>query len=95
MASDYDKMAHLWRRAAFGARPDEVNTYLQQGFEATVDLLLNYDAVTEDASIPARPVTTIRNNGASNYGIRCHLYVHRRRRLVVAGSDVQDQEALT
>jgi len=57
MASDYDKMAHLWRRAAFGARPDEVNTYLQQGFEATVDLLLNYDAVTEDASIPAQPLT--------------------------------------
>src|SRR5262249_40668023 len=57
MASDYDKMAHLWRRAAFGARPDEVNAYLKQGLEASVDYLLNYDAVPENTSIPDQPLT--------------------------------------
>ncbi len=53
----YDKMAHLWRRAAFGARPDEINNYLKQGFEATVDQLVNWENVTEDPSVPAQPTT--------------------------------------
>lgn len=55
-ASAYDRMAHLLRRAGFGARPDEINSiYLNQGFEATVDQLVNYENVTEDASIPLVP----------------------------------------
>jgi hypothetical protein len=29
----YDKMAHLWRRAAFGARPDEINNYLNKALK--------------------------------------------------------------
>ena len=53
----YDRMAHLLRRAAFGARPDEINNYLRQGFEATVDQLVNYDNVPEDPAIPAQPTT--------------------------------------
>ena len=57
MPSQYDKMAHLLRRAAFGARPDEIENYLRQGFEATVDQLLNYDNTPEATGIPATPVT--------------------------------------
>ncbi len=54
----FDKMAHLWRRAAFGARPDEINNYLKQGFEATVEQLVNWENVAEDPAIPAQPTTT-------------------------------------
>lgn len=55
--SRYDRMAHLLRRAAFGARPEEINSYLRKGFEATVDELVNYDNVPEDPTIPALPTT--------------------------------------
>ncbi len=56
-ADAYTKMAHLLRRAGFGARPDEINNYLKQGFEATVDQLVNYENVPEDPTIPATPTT--------------------------------------
>lgn len=56
--SAYDRMAHLWRRAAFGARPDEINNSLKQGFEATVDQLVNYETVAESPNVPAQPTTT-------------------------------------
>ncbi|MFN0107798.1 MAG: DUF1800 family protein [Blastocatellia bacterium] len=56
--SAYDRMAHLWRRAAFGARPDEINNYLKQGFEATVNQLVNYETVAESPNVPAQPTTT-------------------------------------
>lgn len=56
--SAYDRMAHLWRRAAFGARPDEINNYLKQGFETTVDQLINYENVAESPSVPTQPTTT-------------------------------------
>lgn len=59
--SAYDRMAHLWRRAGFGARPDEINNYLKQGFEATVDQLVNYETVAESPNVPAQPTT--RNGG--------------------------------
>jgi uncharacterized protein (DUF1800 family) len=60
MPSQFEKMAHLLRRAGFGASPDQVNTYLSQGFEATVDQLINYEQ-TPDPSVPAQPTT--RNGG--------------------------------
>ena len=34
-------MAHLLRRASFGARSDELERYLEQGYDATVEQLLN------------------------------------------------------
>lgn len=55
--SRYDRMAHLLRRAGFGARPDQINAYLQKGFAATVDELVNYESVPEDPGIPAQPTT--------------------------------------
>lgn len=56
--SAYDRMAHLWRRAAFGARPDEINNYVKLGFEAAVDQLINYENVAESPDVPAQPTTT-------------------------------------
>ncbi|MGE0884967.1 MAG: DUF1800 family protein [Blastocatellales bacterium] len=57
MPNQYDRMAHLLRRAGFGARPDEVENYLKTGFEATVDQLINYENVAENPAIPATPIT--------------------------------------
>ncbi|MCY4367004.1 MAG: DUF1800 domain-containing protein [Chloroflexi bacterium] len=37
-------MAHLLRRAGFGATRDELDTYVSQGYEATVEQLLHPDA---------------------------------------------------
>lgn len=55
--SRYDRMAHLLRRTGFGARPDQINAYLQKGFAATVDELVNYENVAEDPGVPAQPTT--------------------------------------
>lgn len=55
--SAYDRMAHLLRRAAFGARPDEITNYLKQGFEATVNQLVNYENVAESTNVPELPTT--------------------------------------
>jgi uncharacterized protein (DUF1800 family) len=45
------------RRAAFGAKPNEIQQKLSQGLEATVDELVNYDQVEEDPSVPVAPTT--------------------------------------
>lgn len=57
MPTQYEKMAHLLRRAGFGARPDEINQALRQGFVATVEQLLNYETTPENPEIPATPTT--------------------------------------
>jgi uncharacterized protein (DUF1800 family) len=58
-ADAYTKMAHLLRRAAFGARPDEItNVYLKQGFEATVDQLVYYENVEENPALRDVPSDT-------------------------------------
>ena len=48
---DIALMAHLMRRAGFGARRDELENYVARGYQATVDWLLNPqedDAIDED-----------------------------------------------
>jgi uncharacterized protein (DUF1800 family) len=57
MPSQYDKMAHLLRRAGFAARPDEIDNFLKQGFEATVEQLVNYEQIA-DPNVPAQPTTS-------------------------------------
>src|SRR5207244_5754026 len=57
MPSQYDRMAHLLRRAGFGARPDEIENSLKLGFEATVNQLINYENVAENQAKPATPIT--------------------------------------
>ena len=41
-------MAHLLRRAGFGASPDEMVEYADRGYPATVDDLINYEQVPDD-----------------------------------------------
>src|SRR5256885_16530028 len=43
------QIEHLLRRAGFGARPDELDTYGQMSIPDAVDLLVNYERVTTDA----------------------------------------------
>ena len=38
---DIELMAHLMRRAGFGANRDELEAYVEKGYEATVEELLN------------------------------------------------------
>jgi uncharacterized protein (DUF1800 family) len=42
-------VAHLFRRAGFGLRPDELDHFTQLGIQGSVDYLVNYDAVTDPA----------------------------------------------
>ena len=42
-STDIATMAHLLRRAGFGATRDEIDEYLEQGYEAVVEELLNPD----------------------------------------------------
>ncbi|HEU5329096.1 MAG TPA: DUF1800 family protein, partial [Thermomicrobiales bacterium] len=42
------RIAHLLRRAGFGASEAELNDYVALGFEASVDRLLNPQAVADD-----------------------------------------------
>lgn len=58
MPSQYDKIAHLMRRAAFGATPADINARVTQGLETTVDELVNYEQVTEEPTVPAVPSTS-------------------------------------
>jgi uncharacterized protein (DUF1800 family) len=58
MPSQYEKIAHLMRRAAFGATPAEINARVSQGIEATVDELVNHEQVTEDPTVPLVPATS-------------------------------------
>jgi uncharacterized protein (DUF1800 family) len=48
------QMAHLLRRAGFGASPAELEEYLKLGFDGAVDRLLHPEGVTEgDVELPA------------------------------------------
>ncbi len=46
------RIAHLYRRAGFGARPEELDAGVAAGFEATVDKLLDLSA-PDGAALPA------------------------------------------
>ncbi|MGI8475792.1 MAG: DUF1800 domain-containing protein [Thermomicrobiales bacterium] len=41
------RISHLLRRAGFGATPDELDRYVKLGFDATLDVLLHPEKVTE------------------------------------------------
>jgi len=46
------RIAHLFRRAAFGARPEELDAAVAAGYEATVDTLVDL-SVADAAVLPA------------------------------------------
>src|SRR5579864_8657195 len=41
------QIEHLLRRAGFGARPDELDTYTQLSFTQAVETLLDYESVPD------------------------------------------------
>jgi uncharacterized protein (DUF1800 family) len=51
------QITHLYRRAAFGARPEEVSAGVARGYVATVDYLL--DRARQDASAVPAPVLPV------------------------------------
>ncbi len=49
MAFIYDQhFEHLLRRAGFGARPDELDTYRRMSFSEAIETLLNYEQILDD-----------------------------------------------
>src|SRR5438876_4669479 len=49
MAYTFDpQVEHLLRRAGFGARPDELDTYRAESFTGAANRLINYDRVSDD-----------------------------------------------
>ncbi len=67
------RIEHLLRRAGFGARPDELDTYGAMTIPQAVDALLNYDGVTDDVDAfigkPGYVNTTIRGQFAPQSNI--------------------------
>ena len=43
-----EKFEHLLRRAGFGARPDELETYFKLSFTGAVSRLVNYESIPDD-----------------------------------------------
>src|ERR1051326_2855420 len=41
------QIEHVLRRAGFGARPDEIDTYSQMSYRELVDVLVDYDGVPD------------------------------------------------
>jgi uncharacterized protein (DUF1800 family) len=49
MGTVFDQqMEHLLRRAGFGARPDELDTYRALSFNGAIDRLINYERLADD-----------------------------------------------
>ncbi len=48
MGTSDRQIEHLLRRAGFGARPDEIDSYRQLSIEEVVDVLVDYDTIPDD-----------------------------------------------
>jgi uncharacterized protein (DUF1800 family) len=46
-----EKMAHLYRRAGFGATAAELRAAMDRGLDATLESLINYESVEEDVEL--------------------------------------------
>jgi len=57
-ASTRSRIAHLYRRAGFGARPDELDAAVGRGYRATVDHLLDVDPPDPGVATLAEPTFT-------------------------------------
>ncbi len=76
VTTDNALLAHLMRRAGFGANQDELERYAEIGYEATVDKLLNLEsepAVDEYSLLRRHPITEV-PGGASGPGQANWLY---------------------
>jgi uncharacterized protein (DUF1800 family) len=68
MAYIFDpQVEHLLRRAGFGARPDELDTYRQESFTGSVTRLVEYDRIPDDVDgkigTPGHALVTVRTGG--------------------------------
>ncbi len=59
--TNYEKMAHLLRRASFGATPEEIEQRLANGLDATIDWLVNYEKVDDPFEDIASKLSPDRN----------------------------------
>src|SRR6185295_9366973 len=74
MAKTADRqIEHLLRRAGFGARPDELETYREMSISQAVDTLVNYESIADDVDSfvgkPGYVNTTIRGQFAPQSNI--------------------------
>src|SRR4051794_37095342 len=54
--SEKDKVAHLLRRAGFGARPAELEAYLRLGNSGTLDVLLHPEQLPDQMAAVLRAI---------------------------------------
>jgi hypothetical protein len=73
-------IAHLLRRAGFGATPAELDFYTSLGFDAAVDRLVNYDQVDNsplDARLSAANYDLTRMSGIQQWWLLRMLHTAR------------------
>jgi uncharacterized protein (DUF1800 family) len=78
--SDRQLIAHLVRRAGFGATPGELDFCLGLGFDATVDRLVNYEAIDTsqlDAGLAAQNFDLSRLDGCQSWWLYRMLFTPR------------------
>jgi uncharacterized protein (DUF1800 family) len=82
------KIAHLYRRAGFGARPDELDAAVARGYQATVDSLLAglTQPDTSGDNVPVPPLT-VDQRAAAAKDPAARLAANRQRRMVQNQAD--------
>ena len=76
VTAERELLAHLLRRAGFGASSDDLDVFSEIGYEATVEKLINVDsetAVDEYSLLRRHPITEV-PGGASGPGQANWLY---------------------
>jgi hypothetical protein len=76
LASERDRIAHLLRRAGFGAGPTELDDHLRLGFDGAVDRLVNFEQQPESPDTVAPEQAGCRSGGSR----RCCIPIDRSRR---------------
>ena len=62
LSTERDRVAHLLRRAGFGASLAQIDYYTALGLERTLDLLIDYEQVPDDADIDVMSLTNMKGN---------------------------------
>jgi uncharacterized protein (DUF1800 family) len=78
--TDRQLIAHLLRRAGFGATPAEIDAYAALGFDATVDRLVDYEGVDNsalEAALAARRDDLSRLDGCQSWWLYRMLNTRR------------------
>ncbi|MEZ5338142.1 MAG: DUF1800 domain-containing protein [bacterium] len=62
LQTERDRVAHLLRRAGFGASLSQIDWHAARGLEATLDYLIDYDSVEEAPQIDVLELTNMKGN---------------------------------